>query len=87
MSRLLTIVNERKRLRSEFRKHLEDEYIDLKKKEELVAYKAELEKLKEQGVKIPPTPEELKEIIKANALKRKEEYQKVFDALKEKAAK
>jgi hypothetical protein len=34
MARLLTVVNERKKLRSEYRKILEDEYIAKKKKEE-----------------------------------------------------
>jgi len=35
MARLLTVVNERKKLRNEYRKHLEDEYIAKKKAEEL----------------------------------------------------
>jgi large subunit ribosomal protein L47 len=35
MARLLTVVNERKKLRNEYRKHLEDEYISTKKAEEL----------------------------------------------------
>jgi len=34
MARLLTVVNERKRLRNEYRRHLEDEYIAKKKAEE-----------------------------------------------------
>jgi hypothetical protein len=34
MSRLLTVVNERKRVRGEYRKHLEDEYVAQKKQEE-----------------------------------------------------
>ena len=34
MARLLTIVNERKRIRNEYRKHLEDNYIAQKKAEE-----------------------------------------------------
>ena len=34
MSRLLTVVNERKKIRNEYRKHLEDEYIAMKKAEE-----------------------------------------------------
>ena len=40
MARLLTVVNERKRLRSQFRMHLEDEYIreqKAKEQEEMVA--------------------------------------------------
>ena len=34
MARLLTVVNERKKIRNEYRAHLEDEYIAMKKKEE-----------------------------------------------------
>ena len=34
MARLLTIVNERKKLRNEYRKHLEDEYIAKQKRKE-----------------------------------------------------
>jgi large subunit ribosomal protein L47 len=37
MARLLTIVNERKKLRNEYRKHLEDQYIQKKKDEEKAA--------------------------------------------------
>ena len=40
MARLLTVVNERKRLRSQYRIHLEDEYIKqqkAKEQEEMVA--------------------------------------------------
>lgn len=47
MARLLTVVNERKRLRNEYRKHLEDEYIARKKAEEQAAIAAEAEKLKD----------------------------------------
>ena len=35
MSRLLTVVNERKKIRSLFRAHLEDKYIQQKKQEEI----------------------------------------------------
>lgn len=87
MSRLLTVVNERKKLRSEYRKVLEDEYIAKKKQEEQESYKAEVEKLKEQGIKIPPSEEEIKELLKAKSAKRMEEYGKIFETLKEKAAK
>ena len=34
MARLLTVVNERKRIRDEYRRHLEQEFIKMKKKEE-----------------------------------------------------
>lgn len=51
MSRLLTIVNERKKLRNEYRRHLEDEYIAKKKGEETLAIERENERRKEQGLK------------------------------------
>lgn len=38
MSRLLTVVNERKKLRAEYRMHLENQYIAEKKAIELKAY-------------------------------------------------
>lgn len=63
MSRLLTIVNERKKLRNEYRRHLEDEYIKTKKEEEKAALAAEAEKLTAQGIKAPKTEEEIKQII------------------------
>jgi hypothetical protein len=37
MARLLTVVNERKKLRNEYRRYLEDEYIAKKKAEEFAA--------------------------------------------------
>jgi hypothetical protein len=55
MARLLTVVNERKKLRNEYRRHLEDEYIAKKKEEEQAAIKAQNEKLREQGIKPPRT--------------------------------
>ena len=55
MARLLTVVNERKKLRNEYRRHLEDEYIAKKKEEEQAAIKAEHDKLREQGIKPPRT--------------------------------
>ena len=55
MARLLTVVNERKKLRNEYRRHLEDEYIAKKKEEEQAVIKAENEKLREQDIKPPRT--------------------------------
>ena len=46
MARLLTIVNERKKLRNEYRKYLEDQYISKKKAEEQAALKAHYDKLR-----------------------------------------
>ena len=84
MSRLLTIVNERKKLRNEYRKHLEDEYIAKKKAEEQAQLKAENEKLREQGIKPPRTEEEVKEILAKKAAKKKENLENTFDELKKK---
>ena len=58
MKRLLTIVNERKKLRNEYRKHLEDEYIGKKKGEEKAALEEHYAKLKESGAEVPKTEEE-----------------------------
>jgi ribosomal protein L29 len=46
MARVLTVVNERKKLRSLYREHLENEYIKLKKAEEMEKVMAEREVLK-----------------------------------------
>lgn len=58
MARLLTVVNERKKLRSEYRRILEDEYIARKKAEEKAAEVDRIEKLREQGVKTELTEDE-----------------------------
>ena len=63
MARLLTVVNERKKIRSLYRAHLEDEYIAQKKKEELDAFLEKREKILEEqgeGAKKEMTPQELK---------------------------
>jgi len=64
MARLLTVVNERKRLRNEYRKHLEDEYIKWKKKEEQEAYEKELMEKRENGEQTEMTQKELWKSIK-----------------------
>lgn len=78
MARLLTVVNERKKLRNEYRKHLEDEYISTKKAEELAEQRAEAEKV---GVKPPPTPEELKVILTQRFQKKQEAIEKRYESL------
>lgn len=72
MARLLTVVNERKKLRNEYRRHLEDEYIARKKAEEEAALQAENDKLREQGIKPPQTPQELKEKLQKKAAAKQE---------------
>lgn len=64
MNRLLTVVNERKKLRSEYRKHLEDQYIQMKKQEEKEKLESEYLALREKGVKTPMTEDEQKEFVK-----------------------
>jgi large subunit ribosomal protein L47 len=87
MSRLLTIVNERKKLRHEYRIHLEDQYIEKKKQEEKEVQKAEIEKLKEQGLKAPMTEDEVKALLKEKREKKKENFNKILEDLKQKAEK
>lgn len=60
MARLLTVVNERKRLRILYRQHLEDEYIKSRKAEEQKEMLENREKLREKGVtNLPLTAEEM----------------------------
>jgi hypothetical protein len=49
MARLLTVTNERKKLRNEYRKHLEDNYIAMKKKQEDEAWIAQRDAAREKG--------------------------------------
>lgn len=66
MSRLLTIVNERKKIRNEYRMHLEDTYIKERKEEEAAAIDEELLKRQEAGEeKVGRTREQKYEINKA----------------------
>ena len=57
MKRLLTIVNERKRLRSLYRMHLEDEYIKKVKEREFNEFLAQREVMAKEGVKNLPLTE------------------------------
>ena len=59
MSRLLTVVNERKKLRNQYRMYLENQYIDGKKAQEEEAKREELKAAKERGEKVPMMPDEL----------------------------
>jgi large subunit ribosomal protein L47 len=60
MARLLTVVNERKTIRSEYRAFLENQYIEKKKAEEKEAFMAHRETKKAEGSKFPMTTEEVK---------------------------
>lgn len=64
MSRLLTVVNERKRLRSLYRQRLEDEYIAEKKQEEEKRFLEVRKKLIEEGKSYPLLPKERTEKLK-----------------------
>jgi len=66
MARLLTVVNERKKLRSEYRKLLEDEYIAAKKKEEEDEYIEQIMAARERGERTPLLPEENRKKAKLN---------------------
>lgn len=81
MARLLTVVNERKKLRNEYRKHLEDDYIAKKKAEEKAAIDAENAALREKGIKTPRTEEEVKEVLAKKAAKKKEALASALEQL------
>lgn len=83
MSRLLTIVNERRKLRNEYRKYLEDNYIALKKEEEKKESVQKIMELREKGIETPPTEDEIKEIIKKREAYKKEKIEKKLGELKE----
>ena len=64
MARLLTVVNERKRVRSQYRIHLEDEYIKGEKAKEREAFIVERQRLEALGYKkLPKTPHEIYTMI------------------------
>ena len=50
MARLLTVVNERKRLRVQYRQHLENQYIQEQKDAEMKVFLENREKLQAKGV-------------------------------------
>ena len=74
MARLLTVTNERKKLRNEYRKHLEDQYIAMKKKQEEEAWIAQRDAAREKGEPLGQqmTPSEVKEMLERRNLKKNE---------------
>jgi hypothetical protein len=65
MARVLTVVNERKKIRSEYRTYLENQYIEKQKAEEREAFMEHREQLKQSGVtKLPMLPDEVKAMLK-----------------------
>lgn len=74
MARLLTVVNERKRLRSEYRRYLENQYIAKKKSEEEQAFLEHREQLKAAGeTALPMTPAEIREMLQARDEKKRDQ--------------
>lgn len=84
MARLLTVVNERKKARNEYRKHLEDLYIAECKAAEDTQLQADLEARRENGEKTPLTPLELKEMLKARTEKKVQKINHIKEELIEK---
>lgn len=72
MARLLTVVNERKKLRGEYRKHLEDQYIAEQKQKDHEEWLREREEKRARGEPVPMTPEEVAEMLKARAERKNE---------------
>ena len=65
MARLLTVVNERKRLRSQYRIFLEDEYIRKVKEREMNEFLANRDRMAAKGWRnLPMTPDEVKTLLK-----------------------
>ena len=84
MARLLTIVNERKKLRNEYRKHLEDQYIASKKAEEAKAYEDAILARREAGERTELLPEEIRNLLIAKAEKKEKQLNFVQEELIEK---
>ncbi len=75
MARLLTVVNERKRLRSQYRIHLEDEYIRKIKEREFNEFLANRDRMAASGVKnIPLTDAEVVQKLKSKEKERMEKF-------------
>ena len=83
MNRLLTVVNERKLLRNEYRRRLEDEYIQKQKDAENAVMEAEREKLRSQGVKVPKTEEEVKRMLRDRSRKKRDELQDKYQEMEQ----
>ena len=71
MARLLTVVNERKRLRAQYRMHLEDEYIRKVKEREFNEFLAHRDKMAAEGVQnLPLTDDEVARKLKSKEKER-----------------
>lgn len=76
MTRLLTVVNERKKLRNEYRSYLEDQYITRKKAEEKAKYLEEIQARRERGEETEYTPEELATLFREKRRQKREKLNK-----------
>lgn len=81
MSRLLTVVNERKKLRSEYRQHLEQEYIKEQKAEEMKKLREEAEN---SGKKVPPSQQQVRKYLVEKEKKQKQKINHVREEMIEK---
>lgn len=81
MARLLTVVNERKKIRGEYRKLLEDQYIAECKAAEAAQLQADLDARRELGEKTPMTPLELKEMLRARSEKKQQKINHIKEEL------
>ena len=77
MARLLTVVNERKRLRAQYRMHLEDQYIRKVKEREFTEFLAKRDKMAAEGEKnLPLTQDEVNARLRSKEKQRKEALSK-----------
>ena len=81
MARLLTVVNERKKLRSEYRRHLEDQYIAKCKAAEAEQLQADLDARRESGEKTPLTPLELKDMLRSRSEQKQQKISTIQEDL------
>lgn len=86
MARLLTVVNERKTIRSEYRVYLENQYIEKKKAEEKEAFLAHREILKADGKKFEMTTEEVKVMLQERTKRKAEALVKARGKIEEEVA-
>lgn len=81
MARLLTIVNERKKIRNEYRRHLEAEYIQKRQREEAKQETAKIMSDREQGLKTPFINKEIKALMQKKIDSRNNQIKRSKSAL------
>lgn len=86
MARLLTVVNERKQLRAQYRMHLEDEYIRKAKEREFNEFLAERDRRAARGEKnLPLTDDEVTAMLKSKERERMTQLVNTRDEIKKSA--